>query len=231
MRAVSILCSLLRAAVVAFILLAIGLFCHSTVDFWPHPDISQDSPPPTQLSSVASSSRPSFTSEKRVAHYQRVLSATTRRTLVGSTTRKPARSGTRSTSMSTTTERVGRSVTSTTPALKTVGPTTPLHNPIPHNKNLGTKGDSPQSNVSFQLGRDFCWPQPRAVRDVRSLKNEEWLADMKRCLLQLPSREVVLLTSNQPYTEVGWETAPSSFTLFVSGVAQLVSSRCHKRTH
>ena len=77
-----------------------------------------------------------------------------------------------------------------------------------HDKNGGKVSHSTMSTVPrFQMSSTFQWPQPRAVRAVRELRNEQWLADLQSCLVRLPSREVTLLTSNQPYTEVDCPTS------------------------
>ena len=65
------------------------------------------------------------------------------------------------------------------------------------------QSSKPTLSESFTINQAFHWPQPRAVR---AMKRDKWLADLQSCLLKLPSREVIILTSNQPYTEVWTST-------------------------
>ena len=77
-----------------------------------------------------------------------------------------------------------------------------------HDTNNKTNGgvlqsSKPTLSESWTINQAFHWPQPRAVK---AMKRDKWLADLQGCLLKLPSREVIILTSNQPYTEVWTST-------------------------
>lgn len=71
---------------------------------------------------------------------------------------------------------------------------------------VGNQSPHQPSNTTvvtpFSLSRNYHWPQPRAVRPVRDLVTEQWITDLQSCLKRMTSREVTLLTSNQPYREV-----------------------------
>ena len=55
---------------------------------------------------------------------------------------------------------------------------------------------------SFPISQEFHWPQPRAVHSIHQLLHEQWLSELKEYLSAMTSREVTVLTSNHAYTEV-----------------------------
>ena len=71
---------------------------------------------------------------------------------------------------------------------------------------LSGSSPSPMHRVTpvapFTIGHDYHWPQPRAVRPLSELMAEQWMTDLQACVRRMTSHEVILLTSNQPYTEV-----------------------------
>lgn len=79
--------------------------------------------------------------------------------------------------------------------------------PEPHSSSISHVNSptlvAPHTAVAaLSVGRDYHWPQPQAVRPLKDLMAEQWMADLQSCVRRMTSHEVTLLTSNQPYTEV-----------------------------
>ena len=66
-----------------------------------------------------------------------------------------------------------------------------------------SEGKAQHSSVEpLSIAPDYLWPQPHAVRPMRDLMTEQWMADLQSCVRRMPSHQLTLLTSNQAYTEV-----------------------------
>ena len=178
MRPLSVLCSLVRTAAILSVVLILCLIVYYSA-------IASDGQPQSHVRQPTIATTASV--ELKVG-YHRLLQTAVR---ASDTTSSP------------------RKITST--ALHTAIPTN-----ITSQQNVAAswkdRYDKPEKEVlqssipsrldSFQMSSDFHWPQPRAVKAMKELKREKWLADLQNCLQKLLSNEVVLLTSNQPYTEV-----------------------------
>ena len=78
---------------------------------------------------------------------------------------------------------------------------TPSNPPITSSVSI-MMSSSPSMTSMFPISHNLHWPQPRAVRAINDILHEQWLADLKECISMMTSREVIMLTSNQQYTEV-----------------------------
>ena len=85
---------------------------------------------------------------------------------------------------------------------------TPSNPPITSSVSI-MMSSSPSMTSMFPISHNLHWPQPRAVRAINDILHEQWLADLKECISMMTSREVIMLTSNQQYTEVHYNTSQS----------------------
>ena len=191
MRPISVLCSVVRFVAVVSVLLILFFVCNTAL----HLGLVEPETADLSTSATASVGLLYVSDHQKIVHH-RLLETVTKPPVVSTeTTNKPGPDLHTVSSANISSPHGLRN--NRAPEVSQV-----YHKTVRNHAQKVLQANEPSISKLFDISQVFHWPQPRAVKSMKELMREKWIGDLQSSILKLPSHEVILLTSNRPYTEV-----------------------------